>query len=195
MQIFDFETNNQILQKATEYNSKFDEKVIYVFAGPNGSGKSTLIANLYLNGKLNAEYVNADIYCNTNFKDIENIDERNKAAMFYTTDKVNSYLKQGKSFCYETVLSHPSKIQLFKQAKKLGYKIISTFVYTNNPQINIDRVAARSKQGGHDVPKEKIISRYYRSLEYAKDLEKISNEFSNFDNSLNQKIVCKNKNG
>ena len=188
MKLFDFKTTNKILEEASKKSAQAPERTIYVFAGPNGSGKSTLIANLYLEGKLKVEYINADVYCNTFFKDVQDEELRNKAAMFFTTNKVKQYISEGKSFCYETVLSHPSKIELLQEAKKHGYKIVSTFVYTTNPEINVERVASRAKQGGHDVPKEKIVSRYSRALELGKKLSEISDCFSKFDNSKNQSV-------
>ncbi|MBQ8761836.1 MAG: zeta toxin family protein [Clostridia bacterium] len=190
MLALDYKLSNSILKKFGQCLSP-KTKTLYIFAGPNGSGKSTLIANLYLNKKLDVEYVNADIYCNTIFTDILDETERNTRAMFYTTNKVEDYINLGKSFCYETVFSHISKVDLIKKAKENGYKIISTFVYTNSPQINIKRVQKRVKQGGHNVPNEKIISRYKRSLELSKTLKQLSDVYTEFDNSKQQKIITK----
>lgn len=81
------------------------------------------------------------------------------------------------------MLSHPSKIELIKLAKEKGYKITSIFVYTNSPSINIERVKARAEQGGHDVPIDKIQSRYYRSIELSKELKLLSDKYYSFDNS------------
>jgi predicted ABC-type ATPase len=39
------------------------------------------------------------------------------------------------------------------------------FIATDDPLININRVERRVAKGGHAVPKDKIVSRYYRSLE------------------------------
>jgi predicted ABC-type ATPase len=35
-------------------------------------------------------------------------------------------------------------------------------VGTNDPQVNVERVALRVRQGGHDMPMAKIIARYDR---------------------------------
>src|SRR5665213_3650761 len=48
--------------------------------------------------------------------------------------------KNSKSFSFETVMSHPSKLDEIKKAKKAGYKIYLYFVCTDNSQININRV-------------------------------------------------------
>ena len=183
MKAIDSNSTNKILSKAGKIKGE-TPKLLYIFAGPNGSGKSTLIANRYIEGTLNVEYVNADLYCRELFSDLPDEDERNIKAMYYCMDKVENYIKEGRSFCYETVLSHPSKLELIKKAKEEGYTVISTFVYTSSPDINVARVAERTKQGGHNVPKDKIIARYYRSLELANELEKLSTEFLKFDNSV-----------
>ena len=190
MLALDYKLAYSILQKASKCLSS-KTKILYIFAGPNGSGKSTLIANLYLNKKLDVEYVNADIYCKTIFANVLDETECNAKAMFYTTSKVQDYINLGKSFCYETVFSHISKVDLIKKAKDNGYKIISTFVYTNSPLINIKRVQKRVKQGGHNVPNEKIISRYKRSLELSKTLKQLSDIYNEFDNSKQQVTVTK----
>ena len=68
------------------------------------------------------------------------------------------------SFSFETVMSHPRKLEVLKSAVANGFRNYLYFVATEDPQINISRVKTRVKQGGHDVPKHKIISRYYRTL-------------------------------
>jgi predicted ABC-type ATPase len=73
-------------------------------------------------------------------------------------------LSQNNTFTFETVLSHPSKLDFLQQAKELGYKNYLYFICTVDPEININRVAQRVALKGHSVPKNKIITRYYSSL-------------------------------
>lgn len=70
-----------------------------------------------------------------------------------------------RKFSFETVFSHPNKLELMERAKAAGYKVYLYFISTEDPAINVQRVKdIRVKQGGHDVPKEKIISRYHRTM-------------------------------
>lgn len=69
------------------------------------------------------------------------------------------------TFSTETVMSDPSKIELIKEAKKKGFKVYLYYVTTDDVRINIERVKSRVLAGGHDVPTEKIIDRYQRSLD------------------------------
>ncbi len=74
-------------------------------------------------------------------------------------------LEGGYSFSFETVMSHPSKIEFIQQAASLGYKTYLYFICTNDPLINRKRVENRVIHGGHDVSEEKITSRYFKSLD------------------------------
>ncbi len=91
-----------------------------------------------------------------------------------------------KSFTFETVMSSPDKIELIAKAKQVGYRTYIYFVATDNPNINISRVKNRVKTGGHDVPNDKIISRYYRSLDFLTDAIKQTNRAYIFDNSKSE---------
>ncbi len=66
------------------------------------------------------------------------------------------------------------------------YKIYLYFVATADPLVNIERVSNRTEKGGHSVPKEKIMSRYYRTLDNLYDAFSNSERVFLFDNSDNQ---------
>jgi predicted ABC-type ATPase len=87
------------------------------------------------------------------------------------------------SFSFETVMSSNDKIEILKNAQEKGYRTYLYFVATEDPAININRVSQRVRMGGHDVPKDKIISRYYRSLELLIEAVKYANRAYIFDNS------------
>lgn len=89
----------------------------------------------------------------------------------------------GKSFTFETVMSSPDKINLLEKARQRGYRTYLYYVATDDPIINISRVEYRVKTGGHDVPKNKIISRYFRSLDLLPEAIKFTNRAYIFDNS------------
>lgn len=100
-------------------------------------------------------------------------------------------LEKRKSFTFETVMSSYDKIELMKIAKKLGYKNYLYYIATSDPLINISRVKNRVALKGHNVPEDKIVSRYYRSLEYLKDAVKFTDRAYIFDNSSSNKTwIC-----
>ena len=68
------------------------------------------------------------------------------------------------------------------------------FVLTVNPFINVARVEARVASGGHNVDKEKIISRYYKSLRNIKYLLDICDILHVYDNTIEPvRIIRKHK--
>lgn len=54
---------------------------------------------------------------------------------------------------------------------------------TDDPAINVSRVANRVALGGHVVPEDKIISRYHRSLDLLMAAIRHTNRAYIFDNS------------
>lgn len=89
----------------------------------------------------------------------------------------------GTSFTFETVMSAADKIELLKLAKTHGYRTYLYFIATEDPAINISRVRSRVALGGHDVPEDKIVARYYRSLNLLFDAIRLSDRAFVFDNS------------
>ena len=73
-------------------------------------------------------------------------------------------LENNLSFEFETVMSHPSKIDFLKEAKEKGYKIYLYFLCCASPQINKINVKNRVAQGGHFVDDATIENRFYKTL-------------------------------
>lgn len=128
-------------------------------AGPNGSGKTTLIETLRASTEVSlpALYVNAD-----DLGREQRLDAR--AAQRLATAMRCEAVARRQSVLYETVMSHPSKIAELQAAAVAGYAITVIFVATDHPNVNIERVALRVADGGHDVPRERIRARHRRSL-------------------------------
>jgi predicted ABC-type ATPase len=95
-------------------------------------------------------------------------------------------LSQKVSFTLETVMSSPDKVALLEKAQRLGYRTYLYYVATDDPDINISRVRSRVKLGGHDVPEDKIVSRYGRSLDLLMEAIRHSNRAYIFDNSTHE---------
>jgi predicted ABC-type ATPase len=92
-------------------------------------------------------------------------------------------LAEQRSFTFETVMSHPSKVDLLKQAQAAGYRTYLYYVATDDPAINISRVENRVKLNGHDVPPDLVDKRYYRSLDLLISAIRHTNRAYIFDNS------------
>lgn len=181
---YDFDTIFDILLAQSQKEAIPSKKpVVYIIAGPNGSGKSTLVTNFINYQIFGDKFVNAGIYAQTKFKDVKDQNERERLSMLYATDEFNRLVDENKTFIFETVLSHESKLNMIKRAKKKGYKIISIYVFTDLPEINVDRVNKRTAQGAIPVEENKVRARYIRSLINATNLKALSDEYYQMNNT------------
>jgi len=99
-------------------------------------------------------------------------------------------LKTGTSFTFESVLSDERKLAFLQKAKQSGYRVYLYYVATENPEINIARVQNRVMNGGHDVPTDKIVSRYGRSIQLLPHIIRKTNRAYLFDNSQTLRFVA-----
>lgn len=131
--------------------------LLVVLAGPNGAGKSTFFhAHLAQAG---LRFVNADVLARE-----LGLEARQAAD---TADAVRAELiRQRESFITETVFSDPvgAKLGVFTGAQAQGYTVVLLFIGISGPERSDERVAMRVSQGGHDVPPERIVSRFPRVL-------------------------------
>ncbi|MFC3560436.1 hypothetical protein [Pedobacter jamesrossensis] len=92
-------------------------------------------------------------------------------------------LRNKKSFAFETVFSHPSKLNLIDFAHQNNYKVYLYFVGTETPKINLERVKDRVLKGGHLVETEKIEKRYFLTMGLLIDMIKKADVTYLWDNS------------
>ena len=131
--------------------------VIVAIAGPNGAGKTTFYhAHLQPAG---LRFVNADVLAGQ-----LNIEPYSAARL---ADSLRRELvRQRESFVFETVFSDPvgEKLEFLKTAAQAGYTTVLCYIGIPGPEVSEQRVAMRVSQGGHDVPTEKLIARFPRTL-------------------------------
>jgi predicted ABC-type ATPase len=137
--------------------------LLVMVAGPNGSGKSTLNDALRAapDVQLPALYVNAD-----------ELQRQHGLADPIKAQQLAAALRQGAidrghDVMYETVMSHPSKVAELQAARAKGFEVVVHFVATDDPAINVERVALRVAAGGHDVPVDRTCARYERTMSLA----------------------------
>ncbi|MCB9942456.1 MAG: zeta toxin family protein [Geminicoccaceae bacterium] len=138
--------------------------VMTVIAGPNGSGKTTLTKKLlgheWTRG---AAYINADEIARDRFGDWNSPQAVVQAAEYADKQRA-TYIENGENFAYETVFSTQKRVDDLTRAHDAGFFLRFFFVATADPSINIARVKRRVQSGGHDVPEERIVERYHRSV-------------------------------
>ena len=155
--------------------------IVLVFAGPNGSGKTTVTRRLPVHGT----YVNADdLKAEYGLTDLE--------AAVQAENLRNMLLESGRDFSFETVMSTDRNLLLLKRAKEAGYDVQCIYVLTCNENINVSRVISRHASGGHDVPEEKIRTRYHKALALLPEIIDVCDKILIYDNSDKPVLIfCK----
>lgn len=157
-----------------------EQPLLLVIAGPNGSGKSTLTDYLIESGLDFGEYINPDLIA----AELDMVEpERSRQAQIIADFRRDRCLERGDSLSFETVMSHPSKVDFMVRADDTGYDITLFFVCTSDPEINIRRVENRVREGGHDVPHDRIVTRYWRTLSLLAHAALVARRSVLFDNS------------
>jgi predicted ABC-type ATPase len=157
------EPAEELIGLAVGEGGQESQPLLLVLAGPNGAGKSTFY-DVYVKGVLEVPFVNADHIARTLAPD--------PLSMAYEAASVAEDLRRkllgaSQSFCMETVFSDPegAKLSFLKEARAAGYTVILVFIGIDSPELSMARVSQRVLEGGHDVPDEKIQSRYPRTLQ------------------------------
>jgi predicted ABC-type ATPase len=138
----------------------------WIVAGPNGSGKSTLVDSGAVNHLLGADlvYLNADVRTRQILDADPGTSNANLTAAIEIDARVASCIDHGTDFVVETVLSSDKYLDDIERALRLGYELGLIYVCLKRPADSVRRVVARREDGGHDVPPDRIVARWYRSI-------------------------------
>jgi predicted ABC-type ATPase len=134
------------------------DPVVHIIAGPNGAGKSTLY-DLVIGPVTGLEFVNADVIAAREWPGEESAHAYDASKL--AADRRNELLAVHASFVTETVFSHSSKVDLVKAATQAGY-LVTLHIVLVPEELAVARVANRVENNGHDVPEDKVRSRYQR---------------------------------
>ncbi|KZY30376.1 MULTISPECIES: AAA family ATPase [unclassified Oleiphilus] len=156
-----------------------ESKQLWLLAGGNGAGKSTFYRTQLQPRDL--PFVNADNIARQVFPDAPEAHSYQAAAIAERLR--NELLEEGRSFCFETVFSHPSKIDFVGKAKAHGYEVIIVFVHLSTPELNKARIQQRIEEGGHAVPEDKVVSRIPRTMQNIKTALVLADKAYLLDNS------------
>lgn len=159
-----------------------DKPLLLIVAGPNGAGKTTFIDTYLPEYTSVREFVNADLIA----KGISPFAPEGASveAGRFLLRRVHQLLDDRISFALETTLSGRGHVELFREAKNLGYDIQLYYIYLDSVELSLSRIEERVRKGGHNVPRADVIRRYGRSLENFFQLYlPFANEWQIFENS------------
>jgi len=158
-----------------------EKRLIVIVAGPNGAGKSTFVETfLKPTGIL---VVNPDEVA-------KGLSPDSPEALAYEAARVadawrRDLAARGVSFCMETVFSDPqgAKVDFLKECRSNGYTVVMVFIGLESADLSRGRIMERVEAGGHDVPDEKIVTRFPRTFANLRQALTFVDQAFLFDNS------------
>ena len=133
-----------------------------MIAGPNGAGKTSAAMTLlpdYLNIQ---EFVNADEIARG--LSPLNPNAAASAAGRIMKERIDHLIDNRQSFAFETTAAGTTRRLTMKKCREAGYATSIVFLYLSSPVLAIERVKLRVSQGGHDIPEQQIINRFYGGI-------------------------------
>jgi predicted ABC-type ATPase len=192
----------QLLREAT---AGANRPIAVVLAGHNGSGKSTLwydrLAETLKIPLINADRLTLSILPERNASNklpdwatkLRDADERwSRVAQQGVQLYMGQIMGERLPFAFETVFSHfktrtdgtvESKTDTIVNLQNAGYFVVLMFVGLVSAEMSILRVATRKAQGGHDVPLNKLRTRFPRTQKAIGIAAPIADMTLMFDNS------------
>ena len=157
----------------------------WIVAGPNGAGKTTLVSAGVVASAAGVDLIslNADARTAEILAADPDARDANLRAAIDTDARVAACIEDGVDFLVETVLSSDKYLDDVARAIALGYRIGVIYVGLVRPEASIRRVRQRHERGGHDVPIDRIVERWSRSIEMFGRLLPQANAVFVFDNS------------
>lgn len=137
-------------------------KRLYIIAGCNGAGKTTASYSILPEILGCPEFVNADEIAKglSPFSPESVAIEAGKLML----KRIDSLVEGDESFAIETTLATRSYKHLVERAQTNGFQVQLLFFWLPSPGQAVMRVAQRVSEGGHNIPKDVILRRYYAGI-------------------------------
>lgn len=159
-----------------------------VIAGPNGAGKTTFAREYLPKDAGVIHFVNADLIAAGLSPLRPELAALSGGRLLLM--ELDRLAKARADFAFETTLSGLSYVGRLQQWKTAGYGIEMIFLRLHSPQLALRRIAARVKQGGHNVPRADVLRRFargWRNFETA--YKPLADAWAVYDNSGDKPVL------
>ena len=131
-----------------------------MIAGPNGAGKTTF-AHRYLPEDARViHFVNADLIA-AGLSPLKPELASIRAGRLVLRE-IDRLAAERVDFAFETTLSGLGYVRRMRAWKRAGYRIEIVYLRLQSSRLALKRIAARVREGGHDVPRLDVVRRLGR---------------------------------
>lgn len=153
-----------------------------IIAGPNGAGKTTFAREFLPKDTDIIHFVNADLIASGLSALRPEIAAITAGRVFLA--ELDRLARGRTSFAFETTLSGRTYVGRLIKWKAANYRIEMAYLKISSPQLALKRIAARVRQGGHDVPRHDVLRRFSRSwVNFVSVYQPLADAWSVYDNS------------
>ena len=135
---------------------------LYIIAGCNGAGKTTASYAMFPEILDCKEFINADEIAKglSPFQPETVSIEAGRLMLI----RMNEMLTLQEDFAIETTLATKSYANFIRRAQEVGYFVTLIYFWLDSPELAVRRVEQRVRFGGHNVPEDVVIRRYYAGM-------------------------------
>ena len=156
--------------------------VCIVIAGPNGAGKTTFAREFLPKDAGVVHFVNADLIASGLSPLRPELATLAAGRLFLR--ELDRLANARLDFAFESTLSGLVNLGRLKRWKAAGYRIEIVYLRLPSPQLALRRIAARVKQGGHNVPRADVLRRFSRSwTNFQNTYRFVADAWTVYDNS------------
>lgn len=163
--------------------------LVTVLAGINGAGKTTASDRLLRDDGRTGVFVNADAIA----RGLNSLNPESVAleAGQFMLQQMKKLAAAKVDFSFETTLAGRTYYAWLRSLKAdLGYEVRLFYYWLRSPELAIERVAARVRAGGHNIPEATIRKRFHRSIGNFLNLYRpLLDHWEVYDNSNGERIV------
>jgi predicted ABC-type ATPase len=153
-----------------------------VIAGPNGAGKTTFAREFLPKDAGVIHFVNADLIAGGLSPLRPELAALAAGRLFLR--ELDRLGRARLNFAFESTLSGLVYVHRLKRWKAAGYRIEIVYLRLPSPRLALRRIAARVRQGGHNVPRADVLRRFDRSwTNFQESYRLLADAWSVYDNS------------
>jgi predicted ABC-type ATPase len=167
---------------------KPEQPVLWIIAGPNGSGKSSFYGRTDIEGWGGSVWIINPDLLTTSLAESEGLSqtEANKLALDRIWDWLHASIGVRQTIGVETVLSTGKYRRFVRLARERGFEVRLVYFVLRSAELQLQRIAQRVADGGHNVPRSKVTARRKRSFRQLLWFARNADRLYLYDNSTSE---------